>query len=192
MEPSPQIDAEELAKRVGLTLRKIRQERELSLQQLAEVTSVSKLTLGKIERGDANPSLAIIWKIANGLKIPISLLLNENNEIKLSRKHEGNNVLSANEACTLEPIFDLPTYGSSEIHRAFLKPKSQYSPGAHQLGVIEYVTVMAGELIIHIEDEEYHLYEYDAIKFQADKVHTYVNPTEQTTVLHFVMTYTKS
>ncbi|WP_332633620.1 helix-turn-helix domain-containing protein [Halalkalibacter flavus] len=192
MKRSHQTDAERLAKQVGLTLRKIRQERGLSLQQLADLTTVSKLTLGKIERGEANPSLSVIWKIANGLEIPISLLLNEDSDIKISRKHKGNKVVSANEACTLEPMFDVSTFGSSEIHRAFLKPRSEYNPGAHQLGVVEYVTVMTGELLIQIDGESFHLYEYDSITFNGDKEHTYINPTDRTTVLHFVMTYSKS
>jgi XRE family transcriptional regulator, regulator of sulfur utilization len=182
-------DAEKLAKQIGATLRKIRQQRGISIQELAQITEVSKLTLGNIERGEANPSLAVIWKIANGLSIPISFLLNEEKEIVLSRKHKGNKVISANEACTLEPMFDVSNYGSSEIHRAFLKPNSDYFPGAHQPGVIEYVTVMAGELIIMIENERYHLNEYDSIKFDGDKEHGYINPTSDTTVLHFVMTY---
>lgn len=185
-------DAEKLAKKVGETLRRIRQERGMSLQELASMTDVSKLTLGNIERGEANPSLSVIWKIANGLTIPISALLNENQEVLVSRKNKGNKVLSANEACTLEPIFDASNYGSLEIHRAFLKPNSEYSPGAHQAGVIEYVTVMKGELKIKIQDDYYHLYEYDSIKFNGSREHAYINPTESETVLHFVMTYSNS
>ncbi|WP_096186539.1 helix-turn-helix domain-containing protein [Evansella halocellulosilytica] len=184
-------DAEKLAKQVGETLRKIRQDRGMSLQGLAEMTEVSKLTLGKIERGEANPSLSIIWKIANGLTIPISALLKEQQEIVISRKNNGNKILSANEACTLEPIFDSGHYGSMEIHRAFLKPNGEYSPGPHQSGVIEYVMVMKGELIIKIEDNTYHLKEYDSIKFHGDRNHAYMNPTRSETVLHFVMTYSK-
>ncbi|KIL49236.1 helix-turn-helix domain-containing protein [Jeotgalibacillus soli] len=184
--------AEKLAKQVGSTLRRIRKNKGLSLQELAQLTDVSKLTLGNIERGEANPSLSVIWKIANGLSIPISVLLNENQDVLISRKHEGNKILSANEACTLEPMFNVPHYGSSEIHRAFLKPNSEYSPSAHQTGVVEYVTVMEGEVKIKIEDECYHLFEYDSIKFNADRKHAYINPTSSTTVLHFVMTYRNS
>lgn len=184
-------NVEKLAKQIGETLRKIRLERKISLQELAELTEVSKLTLGNIERGEANPSLAVIWKIANGLTIPISALLNESNEVVISRKNEGNKVVSANEACTLEPIFDTSSYGSMEIHRAFLKPNSEYCPGSHQLGVVEYVTVMKGEIMIKVQDEKYHLYEYDSIKFNGDFEHTYINPTNSETVIHFVMTYTK-
>ncbi|MFC0560194.1 helix-turn-helix domain-containing protein [Halalkalibacter alkalisediminis] len=183
---------EKLAKQVGETLRRIRQERGMSLQELATITEVSKLTLGNIERGEANPSLSVIWKIANGLRFPISALLNEKQEVVVSRKNRGNKVVSANESCTLEPIFDSTNYGSLEIHRAFLKPNSEYSPGAHQAGVIEYVTVMKGELKIKIQDDYYHLYEYDSIKFNGDRVHAYMNPTDFETVLHFVMTYSNS
>ncbi|WP_227935445.1 helix-turn-helix domain-containing protein [Alkalihalobacillus deserti] len=185
-------EAEKLAKQVGEMLRRIRRERGMSLQELATITDVSKLTLGKIERGEANPSLSVIWKIANGLRLPISALLNENQEVIVSRKNKGKKVLSTNEACALEPIFDATNYGSLEIHRAFLKPNSEYSPGAHQFGVIEYVTVMKGELKIKIEDDYYHLDEYDSIKFNGDREHAYINPTRFETVLHFVMTYSKS
>ncbi|WP_034748688.1 helix-turn-helix domain-containing protein [Halalkalibacter wakoensis] len=192
MDVTNQTDAEKLAKQVGHTLRKIRQERGLTLQQLVDVTDVSKLTLSKIERGEANPSLTVIWKIANGLQIPISFLLNDTSEIKVSRAHTGNKVISANKACTLEPMFDTSTFGSSEIHRAFLQPNSEYNPGAHQTGVIEYVTVMHGQLTLKIEDDYYHLSEYDSIKFHGDKEHTYINPSNEKTVLHFVMTYLNS
>ncbi len=183
---------EKLAKRVGDTLRKTRRERTLTLEELAGLTEVSKLTLGNIERGEANPSLSVIWKIANGLEIPISSLINEQPEVTISRKHEGNKVISANGTCTLEPVFDTSSFGSLEIHRAFLKPYSEYSPGAHQAGVIEYLTVMTGEVIIELQNEVQHLHEYDSIKFYGDSPHTYKNPSPKTAVLHFVMTYSRA
>ncbi|MCP3740684.1 helix-turn-helix domain-containing protein [Rossellomorea sp. BNER] len=185
-------EAVKFAKQVGEALRRIRQERGMSLQELADMTDVSKLTLGNIERGEANPSLAVIWKIANGLSIPISVLLNEHQEVLVSRKNKGNKIVSANQACSLEPMFDVSHYGSIEIHRAFLEPNSEYSPGAHQLGVVEYVTVMAGELKVKIQNDYYHLYEYDSIKFNADREHAYINPSSSITVLHFVMSYSNS
>ncbi|WP_085507441.1 helix-turn-helix domain-containing protein [Thalassobacillus devorans] len=184
-----QKEVEKLAKQVGSTLRNIRKEKGISLQQLSEQTGVSALTLGNIERGEANPSLAVIWKIANGLRIPISMLLNEQQEVKISPNHEGNRVLSDDEAIRLEPMFDTSGYGSMEIHRAFLKGNETYAPGAHQPGVVEYVTVMEGEVQVKVDDEVYHLYEYDSIKFKGDREHAYINPTDQVAVLHFVMTY---
>ncbi|MFB4166011.1 helix-turn-helix domain-containing protein [Alteribacillus sp. JSM 102045] len=183
---------EVLVKRVGTTLRKIRQERGMSLQGLAQRVDVSKLTLGKIEKGEANPSLSVIWKIANGLSIPISVLLNEDQTVKISRKNTGNKVVSANSACILEPMFNVSHYGSIEMHRAYLKPNSEYFPGSHQSGVVEYVTVMEGEVKISIEGEMFYLHQHDSIKFNGDREHAYINSTAAPAVLHFVMTYTNT
>ncbi|MCA0970862.1 XRE family transcriptional regulator [Halobacillus litoralis] len=183
---------EKYSKRVGATLRAIRKEKELSLNELAEWTDVSSLTLGKIERGEANPSLSIIWKIANGLSIPISFLLAEKEEVAISRKHGGQKVLSADEALALEPMFTMRGHGSIETHRAFLEPKSEYHAGAHQPGVVEYVTVMEGRVQVKVQDDVYELGLYDSIKFQADQDHAYINPAEMEAVLHFVMIYTQS
>ncbi|SFJ68585.1 Transcriptional regulator, contains XRE-family HTH domain [Halobacillus dabanensis] len=182
-------EAEKLNRQVGMRLRGIRKSQGISLQELADQTDVSKLTLGKIERGEANPSLTVIWKIANGLAIPISALLTEKQEVVLSRNNEGNKILSANENLTLEPMFTNSGYGSLETHRATLNPGGEYFADPHQPGVIEYVTVMDGSVTIHIQDEVYDLNTYDSIKFHADQRHGYVNNDTDPAVLHFVMIY---
>lgn len=182
-------DPEKLARHIGKTLRNIRNERGLNLQELAAMTDVSTLTLGKIERGEANPSLTIIWKIANGLSIPISALLVEKQEVQISRVNEGSKVISANDALTLEPMFTSSGYGSLETHRAFLKPDSEYCADAHQPGVIEFVTVMEGSVSVKVQDQLFELGQYDSIKFHADKEHSYINRGATEAVLHFVMIY---
>ncbi|MRH41692.1 helix-turn-helix domain-containing protein [Aquibacillus halophilus] len=185
-------NAERFARQVGETMRRTMQKRKMSLQELADITEVSKLTLGKVERGESNSSFYVFFKIANALSIPISVLFKEDKEVLISRKNIGDNVVSANGACTFQSISDTSNSGLVEIHRAFLKPNSEYSPDAHQIGVIEYVTVMSGELQVKIKDDYHHLYEYDSIKFNGNLEHTFINPTNSISVLHFVMTYTKA
>lgn len=189
MDKKQEESVEKLVQQIGQTLRMVRQERNLSLQELADISAVSKLTLGKVERGEANPSLSVIWKIANSLGLPISTLMNEKAEVVVVRNHEGNRIVSENGACSLEPMFDSTNFRSMELHRAFLQPNSDYHPGAHQAGVIEYVTVMEGEAVVVVDQEEYVLNQYDSIKFRGDRDHTYKNLTQSEVVLHFVMTY---
>ena len=69
------MQTKEVIQQVGQLLRQIRNEQKLSLEELAQKTGVSKLTLGKIERGETNPTLAVIWKITKGLSIPLSRLM---------------------------------------------------------------------------------------------------------------------
>ena len=56
-------------------LRALRQGLNLSLSEVSERTGVSKSMLGQIERGEVNPTISTVWKIACGLNVPYSELL---------------------------------------------------------------------------------------------------------------------
>lgn len=62
---------------IGKRLKTARQNRNLTLDELAEVTGVSKPMLGQIERGQSSPTVTTLWKIATGMKIPFSSFLQE-------------------------------------------------------------------------------------------------------------------
>ena len=66
---------EDITLLVSQNLKKIRDEKKLSLDKLAELTGVSKSMLAQIERGESSPTIAVVWKIANGLKISFTSLL---------------------------------------------------------------------------------------------------------------------
>ena len=68
-------DAMDVKETVACNLRRLRDDRKLSLGAAAQLTGVSKSMLGQIERGDVNPTISVLWKIANGLKISFSALL---------------------------------------------------------------------------------------------------------------------
>ena len=55
--------------------RMARAERNLTLGQLSQVSGVSKAMLSDIEKGGSNPTINTIWKIANGLNVPYTRLM---------------------------------------------------------------------------------------------------------------------
>ena len=57
---------------IGQRLKAARQNRNMTLDGLAEITGVSKPMLGQIERGRSSPTVNTLWKIATGMKIPFS------------------------------------------------------------------------------------------------------------------------
>ena len=66
---------EDLTLLVAENLKRIREEKRLSLDKLAELTGVSKSMLGQIEHGESSPTVATVWKISNGLKVSFTTLL---------------------------------------------------------------------------------------------------------------------
>ena len=61
--------------KIGEKLKSIRMARTLSLDDTAALTGVSKPMLGQIERGQSIPTVTTLWKIATGLKTPLSFFL---------------------------------------------------------------------------------------------------------------------
>ena len=52
---------------IGAKIRQRRQDLEWSLEAAAAATGVSMAMLGQIERGESNPTMGVLWKIATGL-----------------------------------------------------------------------------------------------------------------------------
>ena len=60
---------------VSESLRRVRQERGLTLEELAQRSGVSIGMLSQLERGVGNPSLRTLVKIAKGLGVPMGYFL---------------------------------------------------------------------------------------------------------------------
>lgn len=177
----------DVGKRIGANLRQFRVNKGISMETLAKQIEVSKLTLIKIEHGEANPTLSVIWKIANGLKIPITTLLSIESDVSIVRKKDALKLSSSNDVFIAEPLFH--SHGLMELYRGYLQPHGEYLSEAHQPGVMEFVTVMSGQLMVEVDGETYHLDEHDSIRFKGNRAHKYSNPTSSLAILHFVISY---
>lgn len=58
--------------KVGVNLKRLRQEKGWSLDKTAKETGVSKAMLGQIERGESSPTVAKLWQIASGFEVSLS------------------------------------------------------------------------------------------------------------------------
>lgn len=69
----------EYARAIGEKLRTVRQQRQLSLRELAEKASISASMLSQIETGKAYPSVRSIYSIAAALSLPVDYFFPEQN-----------------------------------------------------------------------------------------------------------------
>jgi len=53
-----------LSKKIGTKIMLERQKRKLSQEELAELTDLSRNTIGKVERGEASPTIDTLERIA--------------------------------------------------------------------------------------------------------------------------------
>jgi len=65
----------ELAQAFGMAVRAQRTERGIAQETLANLAGIERSHLGKIERGEHMPTLAIIFKIASALECSTAVLM---------------------------------------------------------------------------------------------------------------------
>ncbi|EKE02977.1 MAG: transcriptional regulator, XRE family [uncultured bacterium] len=64
-----------ICKNFGKHLKKLREEKGISLNMLAYENDLNKSTLSRIENGLVDPKLSTLEKIAQGLEIPLDKLM---------------------------------------------------------------------------------------------------------------------
>lgn len=58
-----------VSKQIGKTIKKIRESKEITQEQLALSAGLNRAYIGYIERGERNPSTETLVKIAKALKV---------------------------------------------------------------------------------------------------------------------------
>ncbi|WP_424768066.1 helix-turn-helix domain-containing protein [Paenibacillus sp. sgz302251] len=66
----------EIAGLIGENIRSLRKKRGLSQEQLALRADINASYMGQVERGEKNPTIDVLSKIAFALQIPIEQLVN--------------------------------------------------------------------------------------------------------------------
>jgi len=175
---------------ISQNLKKLRQQKRISLDKLAELTGVSKSMLGQIERGESSPTIATIWKIANGLKISFTALLTAPQaDISLVRRSELQPLVEDNGKYLLYPNFPIEEGRRFEVYAVEIEPGGSLSAEPHPAGTQEFLTVFAGELTVQVNNQEFTLQTGDSLRFKADTPHAYYNPGATLTKISMVICY---
>ncbi len=67
----------DVRRRVGINVRRIRQERGYSQEGLAFECGLHRTYISGVERGIRNPTVLVLDRIASGLEVPAARLLDE-------------------------------------------------------------------------------------------------------------------
>ncbi len=163
---------EELQSVLAKNLKKIREERGLSLDKVASLTKVSKSMLGQIERGESNPTLATVWKIAGGLHVSLTELVKEKEDEHELIRHDKMNHIEGNDGKSKTyPYFTYEDGRPYEVYKVDIESKGYIEAEPHQKGTTEVIVVYEGEITIRVADQEFTLTEGDAIRFLVTRAY---------------------
>ena len=173
---------------VAGNIRAIREQKKLTLDAASALTGVSRSMLAQIEKGDVNPTISVLWKIANGYKVSFtSLLEKKTDEVRVIRQAEQTPLEEDGGKYLNYPIFAFDETTLFETYRIVIKPSGTLSAQPH----LKYITVFAGEVEIEVAGERFFLSKGDSIRFLADVPHAYRNVGAGTAELSMLIFYRK-
>lgn len=183
----------ELNRAVAENIKRIRKSKKLSLERTAELSGVSRSMLGQIERGEANPSVAILGRLSTALKVPAQTLLENDSfeSLQLIRELETKPVRLDGGKAVLRPSFPYDETTRQESFFLDLYISARYAPEVSVPGCICHATLLSGTVQVLAEEQEYQLLERDALRFAADRPYWFENMSNSTARLLLGYQYLK-
>ena len=181
----------DLAPVVGKNLKRLRTERGLSLERLAQSSGVSRAMLGQVELGQSAPTINVLWKMAKALDVPFSALIasNQSGGAKVMRAEAAKRLMSSDGSFQSRALFPYDEPRRVEFYELKLSPKGVEKAEPHAPGTTENLVVAKGSVEIVMGADVHKLETGDAILFEADLPHVYRNSGATEAVLYLVMTY---
>lgn len=182
-----------LPRTVGMNLHRLRGQRGLSLEKLAQLSGVSRAMLGQIELGRSAPTINVLWKIAKALDVPFAVFLGTGTSTPVTvLPVTKSKILSSHDGkFTSRALFPYGDTRKVEFYELRLAAQTEENAPPHPIGTVENLIVTAGMIEIQREGEIFRLQSGDAIQFEADVPHSYRNTGSKPAVMYLVMSYLK-
>src|SRR5258706_6792216 len=161
------VGAAALGRRVAESLRRLRKERGLPLDQLAAASGVSRAALSQIEGSRTNPTLSLLWKIAVGLGVPFQSLLggDASGTTQVLRAGDAPPLRSTDGRMESRLLSPAGATDGLDVYELRFLPKAVHKSEAHGQGATETVVILSGALRVAVWDETHDLAPGDSMVF---------------------------
>ena len=118
------------ARAIGEKLRAVRQERKMSLRDLAYKAEVSASMLSQIETGKVFPSVRSLYSIANALEVSVDYFFPEQDDNRVAIPPHWSQI-NEEPALTASEMRDAKLNGAAVLEKEFISPPQSSSPIVH-------------------------------------------------------------
>lgn len=164
---------------IGQRLRKIRLERDLTINSLAKLARVPASTISKIENGLLKPSLVHAINLASALQENLGFLVDryraEPQRTSIVYAKDRERLVLPDMGLTLHDLSGHFMPGVLEARYGILKPGAHSGRAPMVHGGDEICTVVKGAIAFQVGDERWTLGPGDTIHFKSDLPHRWEN-----------------
>ena len=184
--------AEQVSQELCRRVRELRSAKGWSLEALASASGVSRSMLSQIERGQANPTLAVTVRIAQAFGLSLGELVETTPvaaAIHVIRSEDREYHYRSDDDCRLRTLSPLHLEKDVEFYELALQSQAKLTSAAHFEGTREFVTVQKGRLRISSGEECVELERGDSASYRADVEHCLENVGHSEATAFLVVIY---
>lgn len=173
---------------IAKNVKRVREQKKLTLDAAASITGVSRSMLIQIEKGDVNPTITMVWKIATGYKVSFTSLIEDT--------AQEDTLIPCRDPFTEDigryknyPTFPFDEQRLFEMYRIVIEVSGHLDAQPHLADSEEYITVFQGSMEIVLGDKSYQLHTGDSLRFKADQKHSYKNIGNKEALISMLIYY---
>lgn len=184
--------ANELLSRTGMSkeqslvvagnLSRLRRAKNLSLAALAERAELSEDVVKGVEEATEAPTIRLLWRLANGLGIRFSELIQEEQDSGLSTPTPHTSVRAIARRALLRGADSSGHH--TQLYELKLAPNAAATSPAEQPGSSEALLVTTGVLVVYYQGQRVRLSVGESVTVPGDVERFYENPGEQATLAY--------
>lgn len=174
---SVETEAELVASAIQSRIAGTRRVRGLTFDQLAALSGVSKGMLVQIEQGRANPSIAILCKVAAALRVSVAELVKMPDEtespVRSIPPHEATKLWTGPKGGSAVLVVGTEGPDMLELWHWELHPGERFEAQPHSRGTRELLHVTHGKLELEVDGVSYSLAKGVSAVARTERPHAY-------------------
>lgn len=183
-------DADPVSSILCRRVRELRGKHGWTLEGLSTACGVSRSMLSQIERGEANPTLAVAFRIAQAFGMTLGELVESphlTSNIDVIRETDKTYHYRSDRYCRIRTLSPLHLEKDVEFYEVQLRPGGKLKSSPHFEGTREFLTIQSGRVRLTSGEDESELGPGDSAHYRADVPHTIENLDENENAVLFLV-----
>ena len=184
--------AEAVSSQLCRRVTQLRDERGWSLDSLSKACGVSRSMLSQIERNQTNPTLAVMFRIAQAFGMSLGRLVEmpgATSNVDVIRAADRAYHYRSDKDCEIRTLSPLHLEKDVEFYEVTLQPGGALRSAPHFEGTREFLTVQKGSVRVESAGDTEDLEPGDSASYRADMRHAIVNTGRSVAVIFLVDIY---
>lgn len=163
---------------IGSRIRAARKAQRMTIEQVADVTGLTKGFLSRVERDLTSPSVASLVTLCQVLSVDIGDLFAAT-DVALTRADEAPKISFGGDGI-LETLLTARSERRVQLLRGVIEPGGKGESELYSVDCdVDVLHVVRGRIVLILSNERYELSAGDTLSFPGREPHTWLNPTDE-------------